>query len=499
MRGLASVLTIAFVFASSSLLLGQAAGQQTEPAYPDEYRQPATDAFIEGTVSGPKGPIEGVGVNANNYGSPEPQPMPAEEPASDSNASSGSGSSGSAGVRCCCCYYGGNSTVTDAAGHFRLGVMSGENQLSFYHGDFVPLSQTIKVAPGETAHSDVELKAYPERTAHLVGKVVDAKTGKAVPNLSIYVENPLYGRYACSAPEGSQSPPSDGEVAPDGQSKIAMPAYDASCPITTKGDGSYDGMLTPGYSIVHVSAYADCSSSSDADGSSSSTCGPEYLSFTRTVSLPANETTRLDVKLASRAGPDATVSGYLVDAETGQAIPGATISFSNEETWAYGSATTDSDGSYKLRLRSGHHSVNVWAPGHLPWASSVDVPKGTSDLDVLLTPGEAAGYGGCCYAYATMEGKSMAVGTADAAAPSAAGGGGSAAGANGLQSSDDSGSGDQYEDLGGGLGPYDASERSDATANDGGLEDSGKGAPGAGLLLALTALGAVLVLRRRSA
>ena len=502
MRGFASVLTVAFVFASASLLVGQAAGQApTEPMPPEEYRQPPTDAFLEGTVTGPDGnPIPGASISSSSYGSPEPRPM--EDPASG-NGSSGSSGSGSADASYCCYQGGYNYTVTDSSGNFRLGVYSGENQLSISHPDFVAVNEQLTVAKGQTLRHDASLEAYPEKTAQVVGKITDAKTGKALPFASLSLRSPLYGLYACSQPEGASSggsePGSTGsaEPAPDGEAKSMIapsPYYPQSCAITVHPDGTYDGYVTPGYTIVSVYAWQDCSTSRDSDGGGSTSCGPEYLQWSRTLNLPANQTTRIDVALPSRPSPDATVSGYLIDSETGKAVSGGQVSFSNQETYAYGYATTDSDGSFKIRLRSGYHSVSVYTMGYLSWEGVLQVKVGSNDFDVKLTPGQES-YGGCCYAYGMAE-KSVASDSAAVGAPAPMGG--NAGMATDQAGAEDDGASVQYEDLGGGLGPYDASERSDV-GSDPGVEDADKGAPGAGLLLALAALGAVLVLRRRKA
>lgn len=490
MRGIASVLTVAFVFASASLLVGQAAGQQTSPSPPEEYRQPPPDAFIKGIVSGPDGPIKGASVSSSNYGSPgEPEPMPAED--------SGSGTSSSdAPIRCC--YSGGyNSTMTAADGSYFLGVYSGENQVSVYHQDFVSRSESLKVAAGQTVSLDFTLEAYPEKTAHVVGKITDAKTGKGLSFASLSVRSPLYGVYACSQSDSASGSGGGTEPAPDGEVKSEIYPYNPEpCDILVNSDGSFEGDVTPGYSILSVYAYQDCSTSQDADGSSSTSCGPEYLPWTRTMTLKANDTTRIDIALPSRPSPDATVSGYLLDIETGKAIPGAQISFSNQETYAWGSATTDDDGSFKIRLRSGYHSVSVYANGYFSWESTLTVKAGSSDFDVKLTPGQESYGGGCCWAYAEKSGTVM---TDGASAPTAAGGMGAAQdSAASSDGSNESGAA-QYEDLDGGLGPYNAAERTDAGANDGQLESSDNGIPGPGLLLVLAALGAVLALRRRMA
>jgi hypothetical protein len=454
MRGIALVFTVAFVFASASLLVGEAAGQETDvsyPGYPGEYQQPPTDAVLQGIVTGPDGsPIEGAQVSASSYGSPEP--MPAEDPADkpdDANSSSGTSD---ASYR----YYGGyNSTSTGPDGRYVLGVYGGDNQVSVHHPAFVGQSLMLKVESGQSLDQDFTLEAYPEKTAHIVGKITDAKSGKALPQAGISVRSPLYGVYECSMPAGQSGGGSGGSVEPardDAPATTMIAPYEPyGCAITLNADGTFEGRVTPGYSIISVYAYQDCTTTRDADGGGATTCGPEYLPWTRTLTLPANQTTRIDVALPSRPAPDATVSGYLLDGETRQAIPGASIQFSNQETYAWGSATTDGDGSYKIRLRSGYHSVSIYAPGYLSWEGILQVKAGSSDFDARLTPGQESG-GGCCWLYG--EKGDLAVG-----APGLAGGMEQrATGANDAFGADES-SGDgslQYEDLGGGLGPYDA-------------------------------------------
>src|SRR5688572_16722157 len=78
MRGLPFVLTVAFVFASSALLVGPASAQQsTEPSEPDRmpsepyepYEQPPTDAVLEGRVTDGSGnPVDGALVGSYNHG-----------------------------------------------------------------------------------------------------------------------------------------------------------------------------------------------------------------------------------------------------------------------------------------------------------------------------------------------------------------------------------------------------------------------------------------------
>jgi hypothetical protein len=494
MRGTVLVLTVAFVFASSPFLLGQASGQ-SDPMPPEECcEQPPTDATLSGVVRSEAGePLAGAHVSVSSYG-----PYYAEKEATEG---SGDGSSGSSGASRSCCWGGYNSTTTDAQGRYSLGVWSGEMQVHVSAEGHAGSSAKVSVEPGQAATQDFALKAYPPKTAHIAGKVTDARTGAGLGFASVSVRSPWYGLYECSVSQASGGSSGGGTAEPAREgadsdvSIMPYPYHDPGCAITVHEDGTYEGYVTPGYSIVSVHAWQDCSVSRDADGSGSTACGPEYLGWTRTLTLAANETTRVDVRLPSRPAPDATVSGYLLDVETGEAIRGATISFSNQETYAWGSATTDEDGSYSLRLRSGYHSVHVYADGYLGWEGVLQVPKGSTPYDVQLTPGQDS-HGGCCVAYA-MESKA---GAPQAASDDAVATGGSA----GMAEDRDSGSadGEVYQDLGGGLGPYDASDRREALVEsdgDAAMEPS-KGAPGAGLLLAGLAVGlALAALRRRSA
>ncbi len=420
-------------------------------------------------------------------------------------------------------YSGENVTFTGADGRFSMGAYAGSNGFTVTKDGYASHSRTIEVASGKTASADVELLKYPEKTAKVVGKVVDARTGKGLANAYVNLQSPQYGIYECSQPEssGSGSSGSDSDSDTDSGSPASGPGsatytataskgiaypgdyYDPGCAIKVRSDGSFEGLVSPGYAIVSVwiDNYASCAESTDADGSFTRTCGPEYYSWSSSRMLPADATTTFDVKVRSRPAPDAEVSGYVVDAETHKAIPGATISFSNQDTYGYGTATADGDGSYRLRLRSGYHSVSVWAEGHLRWEGVLDVAKGDSDFDVEVQPGTES-YGYCCpmpYAMAGGVGyaEDASVKSSGPMTASATSTGSSMAAPQAAGAADGSGSGnqaEQYQDLGGGLGPYDPAKRA------GELEDSGSnGVPGVGLLAVLAALGAVLVMRRRLA
>ncbi len=349
------------------------------------------------------------------------------------------------------------------------------------------------IEKGDTVTHDVELLKYPEKTAKLVGRLIDRATGDPLRYASISVQNPEYGIWECSDYQGGQGDHDSSEPRPmpteesPSMSVAPRPYYDPGCSITIHEDGTFSGMVTPGYTIITVwyDHYRTCSESSSSDGSYTRTCGQDYLGWAGTFTLTEGET-KITVAMKPRASPDAIVSGYIVDGETGKAIPGARISFNNEEKYGWGDAGTDGDGSYKVRLHGGYQRVSVWAEGYLPWQGVLDVPAGGNvDLDVVLTPGDG-GYGHCCYAYA-HEGVAYADGDVEAS------GGPSPPPASGGQSSQGSTGGSDFEDLGGNLGPYDPEKRAAQLKE---AEEKSKDSPGVGLLL-LGALALLAYARRR--
>lgn len=390
---------------------------------------------------------------------------------------------------------------TDSQGGFAVPVQDGWLSIEVRKDGHAGHHESLEVNGSE--HVDIELLRYPDKTAHIVGQVTGG--GAGLDHASVSVENPEYGIYECSvhAADGDGEEPrpmpaeeggsADGAGSDDvaaSEATVAPGSYPyRGCAITVEEDGTFRGNVTPGYSLVrfHHDAWR-----SD---------GQAYYAQTRVIDLPADATTRIDVELEPRPGPDARLSGYVIDGETDEAIPDVHVSFSNQEAYGWAGARTDGDGSYKAALRSGYTHIHVRADGYFPWEGQVQVRPGEDGrFDILLTPGESR-YGGCCIAYAedgdvrTLEadgeagddGQSAAGGPIGAPGPGGSGDeDASTAGTDG----DAEGSG--FEDLGGGLGPYDAASRSS-----GDVQGSGEDAPAAGILLVLAALLGVLWMRRR--
>jgi uncharacterized protein (TIGR03382 family) len=437
---------------------------------------PPPDAFIRGTIRDQDGnPVAGARIDAYSHG----------PPCCDGQTEPGSPGEAKPTIEPYPIPYrgGSNRTTTAADGSYRIGVYAGSVSLSAQRDGYTYRHAMLEVSVGETATKDLRMLKFPEKTAQLVGRVTDS-TGKGLQAVSVSVRSPEYGLYECST-NGLQ-PDYGGPrplVAEDKAERVATSMYypQPDCAITIDSEGNLRGFVTPGYAIVdvHFQSWLACPSGKD--------CGPEYYSFTRTLVLKDGEN-RLDVQLRQRPGPDAVVSGYVVDVETGKAIAGAALWFWNHDNGSGGNAQTDADGSFRVRVRSGHHQVSVSVYDekgqgqYLSWQGVADFAAGENPFDVMLTPGEESG-GGCCYAYADKGVATTEATPASMGADRAAAGGPSAPEAAPNQASD-------FEDLGGGLGPYDAQARQKLS----GTETS----PSAGIALAIALLGLAAVLRRRA-
>jgi hypothetical protein len=491
---------------------------------------PRPDAVLHGTVTDQDGrPLAKLPISIYSYGNccytccyDAPQPYTetqastgtATSSATASPTTTSAGGSSGAGTSYArpCCYGGGNTTTTDSAGRYSMRLYGGSSvSVSASRDGYASYSKSFQMAQGEDRLLDIQLLKFPAKTAHIEGKVVDAGSGKGLPYVSVSAQSPAYGLYECSQDSGAGStqtgtsaPPATPttEPAPNGDSGTAgtttsqgiaypYPApYDNGCAIRVNPDGTFSGDVTPGYTILQVSydSYRACQ---PYDGSAYKPCTPEYYIWSRSLRLDADATTPVDVRLEQRPGPDAVVSGYLVDADTGKAIPNGQVSFSSEDGYGYGGATTDQDGSYRIKIRSGHLDVYASAEGHLHWVGTITIESGETPFDIQLVPGEESN-GGCCMMYAGE--KAVAYGGATTTYSTTASMTRTQASQPARDSGGSPGAGAAFEDLHGGLGPYNAAARSHAASN----ATGGHASPAAGVLVLAALLGcAAWAVRRR--
>lgn len=456
----------------------------------DLERLPPQTATVSGRVLDQDGsPVEDARVIVNqwqhccyHYAYAEDEDAP--EPAGASGGSRGGDMATDAMIAP---YPGGgqNWTFTDANGRYTINVYEGWVDLRVEKEGYLGQNTGLEARDGGSHTQDLEAEKLPEKTARITGRIVD-QDGDPVPFVSLSIESPKWGIHECS---------NDWE----------------GCRIDIGRDGRFDVSVTPGYSILRVyhEHWRTCTETQHSGGGFTRDCGPEYYSWVLSTDLAADGTTPLVIELRERPGPDAVVSGYVVDAETNQALAGVQVSFSNQDGRGYGWATTDEDGSYRLRMHSGFHSVSVWADGYFHYEGQLDIAADReTSFDILMHEGEPR-YGGCCYGYgyddhevayasgeAAMDGGAdsddMAGGnTGGASAPTLAGG-------DSADAAREGGSDAAFEDLGGGLGPYDPARRTGANGGTSSIDD-GEDSPGLGLVVLLAGLGAAAVaLRRRS-
>lgn len=465
-----------------------------------------------------------------------------------------------------------NRTETDAAGRFRIHAYTG-GSMNVHSEDsrYSPFWDSVWIDSPAVTH-DIQVIRYPERDHPLTGRVVDAVTGRGIASYSVQVEGLEFGRYECSEDSRISSyaygsgysyappPPTASYAYEERYSTYAtaypapMPAsppypghgyrdypYESGCAIRIQADGSFAGNVTAGYSRIRVHANQQCTETQDAGGGYRRTCGPEYLPYVQSLMLAEGNATKLVIRLQPKPAPDAVVSGYLVDARTKLALPLGHIEFSNDEVPGHGYATTDGDGSYRIRLRSGYHTVTARVPGYFDWQGTILVKSGEMPFDVLLTPGriqDGGGYpnkGDCCWGTGTVypmpvecyecAGGGAAVAHSGTHSPAVTytatytattqacnGSNGCAAAPMGAPApmpgggvttqqipvtdseADARDSAQGYVDLGGNLGPYDPEARAKLLA----AESAPQGSPALGIaLVAIGLLVGVVAIRRR--
>lgn len=475
---------------------------------------PPKDAVIEGVVRDLDGnPIGGATVNVNTWCC-EPQPAYAEptqpQPAIAEDQSANSTSSGSSGTtepamiapgRPYYPYYDGATATTDDDGRYRVDVYAGTHQLSVTAPGYAQTTTRVEAVSGSTANGDVTLEKVPPADARIVGRVVDARTGAPLANAWVYLNNLEWSRYGSAQTDSS---------------------------------GRFEIKTIPGWIQLSVNYYGEPEPMPLADESASKmSIAPrtQYYSYIVSFDADSGETTH-DVKLQPKPAPSLVVIGYAVDPESQTGIPNAQVSFWNQDTGDWGSATTDSTGSYRILVRAGHYQVTGWADGYLGGAAMLDVAEGAAEtrFDLAMPKGTTkyapceyddrdCGGGGVVYAsdtgYATpMATKGEDAATSDGApppAPAAAPGApqSSPALASGSESRDASSTqAATFQGSGGGLPPYSPADAPEpgTTTTTGGTPTNGAttggtktdNVPGLGLVAALGVLGLLaLALKRR--
>lgn len=372
-------------------------------------------------------------------------------------------------------YYGNEETKTDAAGQYELQTYAGPHQLSISKAGYATVNVQVDAIDGESVTASATLEKVPAADAIITGRVVDAATGLPLQGAWVSLSNVEWSRYASDE---------------------------------TDADGRYSIRTIPGWVQVSVNYWGRQEPVPVSDDVASSTLPAimqeSYYNHVQSFGLDSGERGH-DIQLQPKPKPDVVLIGYAVDPDAQTGIPKAQVSFWNQDTGDWGSATTDGTGSYRILVRPGHYQVSAWADGHLSSTAMLVIEQGeaTKRFDIEMPEGQTKyapcdyeseddGCGGVMYAergIATDATKSSA--GAPMAAPEPTGSAGLAAEDGDSASTD--GRAATYQGTGGGLPAYTPAAQSDSSGTTGGTK-----VPGAGLALVLAALGAIaLALRRK--
>lgn len=382
-----------------------------------------------------------------------------------------------------------NSTTTDRLGRYELRTTPGRILVMANAADHAQDQQTVEAEGGENKTVNFVLERIPPDSVRVHGRVVDAESGDGIPYAQLNLENQAWGHwnYTQTDEDGSF----EFRTKP-GYTLVTASAYQhywTSCEVEPSSGGAEPGSTgaaSSGDSVRAAEPYP-CDGSRERDR--------EYMPRVLVFSGTPDEDKVLDFKLLARPLPDATFQGYVVNASSEEAVPGATVSFYNELTRDWGQAVTDENGSYKIRVHGGYYTVRAYADGYFDAALNPEIESGeTQRLDILMEPGEKR-YGYCCVAYASESGAKGGPSGAPApmatTAPAGGPGMGAAPRAEGQGDAAAAGSPDgneAYFGSGGGLGRYSGPERG-----------SGAGAPGATVAVVALAAGLAVALWRRRA
>ena len=83
----------------------------------------------------------------------------------------------------------------------------------------------------------------------------------------------------------------------------------------------------------------------------------------------------------AQPSPEREVAGVVRNAETGAAVPGATVAAGDRQT------ATDRDGRFSLRVPQGRAQIDVTAPDYFPLTTTIDLTdRDALDTDFVLAP-----------------------------------------------------------------------------------------------------------------
>lgn len=332
------------------------------------------------------------------------------------------------------------STDTDAGGLYEVRVEPGSYAVHASAEDHLEERTRVNGSEGERVQANLTLTPIPPDTVTVTGVVEDATSGEPIEHARVSVENQRWGAWNHTRTDADgrftlRTKPGFLVIEVRAEEVYWVPCEEHREPAEAEAGGGSDASA----SVARSEPRPRC------DGQREREHG--YLPRVATRNASAGETVQVDASLERAPEPDATFTGWIVDASSQQGVPNATVTFVNEITNEWGRAQTDANGSFRIDVRHGYFTIRTHAEGYLSTARNVEIGAGETKRITLEAPPGEPRYGRCCFAVAGAEG------AADrGAAEQASGAGGTGAmetGVEGLEEDRRS-----YEGSGGALGPY---------------------------------------------
>lgn len=300
--------------------------------------------------------------------------------------------------------------LTDKDGNYKLLVPAGTYLVEARHPDYEPASQTVTVEESSSVALDFQLTPRPKETGTVIGTVTAELNGNVVP---------VPGALVLLKP----------------QNGVIMPLDETATEETTVGqlissqmNPSQQGLVPPGRPIRYrLFTFTKADGSFELTGVPSGTYTaiaykPNYGRDTKTITVSANETVRVDFVLRANLG---IIQGQVTDASTGQPIEKALVFavrwndiWFGWEEWEQGDSNqwvrpisgsghknghrpihrpveppvragtlTDANGNYNIVLPAGDYFVVAIKEGYLAVGQQVSVLSGqTSTVNFALQP-----------------------------------------------------------------------------------------------------------------
>lgn len=299
-------------------------------------------------------------------------------------------------------------TRTGDDGVYRLRLGPGVGILEVQREKYQPQTLDLNLTDNQTLNVTLEpLPPPPERTAHIAGVVTD-EAGVPVEGARVYLYPSYRHHHGMPEPAVEEVAASDGggdagtDTAEAGVAKsearlIAPYPYDDDHHATTGQDGRFEFVAYPGMKELRVEAH-------------------RYAYHHETFEATEGNTT-MAIELEKVPDATATLEGRVLDAETGEPVPGAWVN-AEHLGWSRGqSATTDEDGRFTIKTMPGRVQLraSAWSSGYgvtdvmpdidpagveiaIPermqgperayytWQATLQATDGANDLEIELTP-----------------------------------------------------------------------------------------------------------------